>query len=411
MPEPRPEIRPVALPDDQRAEGRSFDEAELALLREVLDSGTLTATKGAMTRRLESDFAERLGRAHAIALSSGSAAVHAAVAALEAEPGEEVVTTPITDMGALACMLAQGLIPVFADVDPRTGNVDASTVAARLSDRTRAVVATHLFGRLADPAPLVSLCRTHDLRLVEDAAQAFDARHGAVVAGAYGDIACFSFQQGKHMTTGEGGIAVTDDPGLARALRLFVNKSWPYGETDPDHEGVAPNYRMNELTAAVAVAQLGKLDGMLASRRRAVARFRAGIEDLAGIELPAPAREADPAWWRLGLIVDPEFVPGGNVALGAALRRRGVGAAPRYVGKPAFACRVFRERRTFGSSEWPFPLARPEALDWSPERFPGVRAFLDRVLVLAINERYDDDAVDRLLDALRDARDELGGHA
>jgi perosamine synthetase len=395
------------LPDDQRASGRSFGERELALIREVLASGTLTTTKGEMGRRLEDNFARRCQRRQAIALSSGSAAIHAAVAALDAEPGEEVITTPITDMGALACILQQGLIPVFADVDPRTGNILLDSVRERISDRTRAVIVTHLFGRLVDMKGFRKLADDAGLVLIEDAAQAFLAERDGHHAGGTGDLAAFSFQQGKHLTAGEGGILVGDDAGLMRGARMFVNKSWPYGESNPDHESIAPNYRTNELTAAVLLGQVERLEEFLAQRRHAVRRFRAGLSQIPGVDLPAPEKRSDPAWWRLGLVIDDAIIPGGNLALGQALRERKLGAGPRYVGKPAFACRVFRERKTFGTSQWPFPLARPEALDWSDERFPGVHAFLDQVLVLAINERYRDEDIDLVLSLVHDAVSQL----
>ena len=140
------------LPSDQDSSGRNLGEEELAFLQEVIESGTLTATKGRMVKLFAEEFARMLGARHAIACSSGTAAIHAAVAALDPEPGDEIITSPITDMGALAPILYQGAIPVFADVDPRTGNVTADTIAARLSDRTKAIVVTHLFGNPCEMA-------------------------------------------------------------------------------------------------------------------------------------------------------------------------------------------------------------------------------------------------------------------
>ena len=388
----------MRLPSDQDASGRSFGDEEIELLREVLASGTLTSTKGRMVPALEAAAAELLGSRHAVACASGTAAVHTAVAAVDPEPGDEIVTTAITDMGALSPILYQGAIPVFADVDPVSGNVTPDTVAAALSERTKAVVVTHLFGVPVDTAAVAERCG--DVPVIEDAAQAWLARSHGRTTGTIGALGCFSLQQGKHVTTGEGGLVVTDDDGLARRMRLFVNKAWPYGEANPDHEFLAPNHRLSELAGAVGLAQLGKLEAGVATRVAMAERLRAALEGLAGIGLPPEAPGAEPSWWRYPIHVDRRLVPGGAPALGAALADLGVPSAPRYIQKPAFQCRVFTERRTFGQSQWPFPLARPEALDWSPDRYPGTFAYLDSVLVLPWNERYTEDHVDHLAAAI-----------
>jgi dTDP-4-amino-4,6-dideoxygalactose transaminase len=193
----------LPLPSDANHTGRDLGAEELELLREALASGTLTSTKGQFVSRLEQAIASRYGVRFAHACANGSAAVHCAVAALDLEPGDEIITTPITDMGALTAILYQGQIPVFCDVDPDSYNVTAETIAARITDRTRAVIVTHLFGTSCDMDPILDLCREKGLRVIEDCAQAFDATYRERAVGAIGDIGCFSFQQGKHMTTGQ----------------------------------------------------------------------------------------------------------------------------------------------------------------------------------------------------------------
>lgn len=390
------EVSPLALPDDQGASGRSFGGEELELLEQVLTSGTLTSTKGIQVKSFEGAFAAFVGAAHAVACASGSAAVHTAVNAIDPEPGDEIVTTSITDMGALSPILYQGAIPVFADVDPGTGNVTASSIEAVLSPRTRAIVVTHLFGVPCDMEPILRLAAERGLPVIEDAAQAFDARWQGRPVGTLGSIGCFSLQQGKHITSGEGGVVVTDDDDLARRMRVFVNKAWPYGEANPDHEFLALNYRLSELQGAVARAQLAKLPSFMAQRRNAFAVFVAELEEVQGVRVVAPGEGDQPAWWRVPLLVDPDLVPGGPVALAAALREVAIPSAPRYIQKPAFACAVFREQRTFGASRWPFTLARPEAVDYGLERFAGTTAFLRDVLVLPWNERITEALAQRL---------------
>jgi dTDP-4-amino-4,6-dideoxygalactose transaminase len=155
---------------------------------------------------------------------------------------------------------------------------------------------------------------------------------------------------------------VTDDPSDARRARLFVDKGWPYGEDEADHEFLALNARTTELQSAVANAQLDRLEESVACRRATVGRFLAVVDGVPGVATPALGSDDVASWWKVPLLVDPTVVPGGPRALAERLAARGVASAPRYITKPAFACRVFREQRTFGSSHWPFSIARPEAL-------------------------------------------------
>lgn len=356
-----------------------------------------------MVRELERRFADQVGSAHAVACASGTAAIHAAVAAIDPEPGEEIVTTPITDMGAIAPIIYQGAIPVFADVDPRSCNVTAATIERCLSPRTRAIIVTHLFGNPAAMGPILDLAGRHGIPVIEDAAQAFLAGIGGRHVGTLGTIGCFSLQQGKHISCGEGGLVVTDDPALARRMTLFVNKAWGYGDPQPDHYFLAPNYRLSELQGAVALGQLGKLADGVARRRAMARRLDERLAGLAGIDLPSVPADGGHSYWRYCFFVDPARVEGGAVGLGAILRRRGIAAAPRYIQKPAFGCEVLREQRTFGRSRFPFTLARPAAVDYAPELFPGTFAALDRVLVLPWNERFTEGHVDAVAAAIRDA--------
>jgi dTDP-4-amino-4,6-dideoxygalactose transaminase len=401
----------VSLPDDQNASGRTLGDDELRRLADVIRGGVLTSTKGTQVAELERRFAAMLGLPWAVACSSGTAAVHAAIAGIDPEPGDEIVTTSITDMGALAPILYQGAIPVFADVDPATGNVTPETVADRLSDRTVGIVATHLFGVPCDIGGIRAVAGNRDVPLIEDCAQAFLARSGGRPVGTFGAVGCFSLQQGKQMTTGEGGIVATGDERLARRMRLFVNKAWPYGEPDPDHEFLALNARLTELQGAVENAQLDKLEPGIARRIAMAERLGDSLAGVPGIATPV-VRDGDVAtWWRYALRVDDAVVPGGPAALAAELRMGGIASAPRYIQKPAFRCRVFTEQRTFGQSRWPFTLARPEALDYDPARFPGTFAYLDSVLVLPWNERYEEPHVERLAAAIRAAVARLTGSA
>ncbi len=205
---------------------------------------------------------------YAYACNSGSAAVHVAIAAINPNPGDEIVTTSITDMGALTPIVFQGAIPVFADVDPKTLNVTAETIEKVLSDKTKAIIVTHLFGNPCEMKAIMELADSSGIPVIEDTAQSFLATCDGKYAGTIGKIGAFSFQQGKHMTTGEGGIVVTNDDAIARRMYLFINKAWGYGDQNPDHYFASLNYRMTELQAAVAYEQLKKLDFSVSQRQK-----------------------------------------------------------------------------------------------------------------------------------------------
>ena len=407
MPTTQTLVKRVALPSDQDASGRTFGPEELEAVAAVLRSGTLTVTKGNVGKTLEHKFAEMIGAKHAVAVSSGTAAIHCAVAALDLEPGDEVVTTSITDMGALTPLLAQGLIPVFADVDAVTGNVTAKSIAKRLTPRTKAIVVTHLFGSPCNMTAIMAVAQSRNLFVIEDCAQAFLAEHRGRKVGTFGHLGCFSLQQGKHITTGEGGLVVSNDAALSRRVYLFANKAWGYGDPAPDHTFLAHNFRYTELQAAVALAQLPKLRPVVDARRSAARHLDGLLMDVPGITLPKAGHFSTHVYWKYPLIVDPAVIPGGPAGLAKALKDVNILSAPRYIQKPAFRCEIFRDQRTFGNSRWPFTLAQPSAVDYAAELFPGTFAYLDRVLVLPWNEKYTGEHVEYLADEIASAVERL----
>ncbi len=400
----------LTLPSDQDASGRTLAAEELALLSEVIQSGTLTSTKGTFVKSFESEFARLLGLKQAIACASGTAAIHAAIAAVDPNPGEEIVTSPITDMGALSPILYQGAIPVFADVDEKTYNVTASTIEACLSERTRAIVVTHLFGNPCEMGEIMEVARGRNLPVIEDCAQAFLARHQGRLVGTIGTIGCFSLQQGKHITTGEGGIVVTNDEALARRMFLFINKAWGYGDADPDHYFLALNYRLSELQGAVALAQLPKLHSVVERRIAMAHKLTARLRGLRGLETPHLNPANVHTYWKYCLQVDRELISGGANGVARLLKEQGIASAPRYIQKPAFMCEVFQQQRTFGTSGYPFTLARTEALNYERARFKGTFEALESVLVLPWNENYEDKHINYIADAVQDAVARLSLH-
>ncbi len=404
------DVKPVNLPSDQNSTGRSFGTEELELLRKVIDSGTLNCTKGTVVRELEARFAKNVGAASCRTTTSGTAAIHAAVASVDPEPGDEIITTPITDMGGITPILYQTAIPVFADCDPLTYNVTAETIARKITKRTKAIMVTHLFGNPCDMDPIMDLAAKKGLPVLEDCAQAYGTTYNGKHVGTIGAIGAFSLQQGKHMTTGEGGMVVTSDPAHERRMRLFIDKAWGYGDPNPDHYFLAMNYRMTELQGAVALAQLDKLDAMVAHRIAMADRLTAAIGDVRGVAVPKVTPGGRHTYWKYCIRVDPNKIKGGSVGFGDALKPLGVMSAPRYIQKLAFECEVLRDHRTFGKSEFPYVgphRAGDPPVVYDKAEYPGSTEALADVVVLPWNEKYTTEHVDAIAAIIRKAAADL----
>ncbi|MEV3923757.1 DegT/DnrJ/EryC1/StrS family aminotransferase [Actinomadura coerulea] len=379
------------FPDVLAPSGRTLGAEERRAVLRVLDSAVLCSTFGTEARALEAEMAALYGRRAAVASSSGTAALHLAVAAVRLDPGDEVITTPISDFGTVAPILAQNGVPVFADVDPATGNLDPAAVEAAVTPRTRAIIAVHLFGAPADLAGLRAVADRHGLILIEDCAQAWlGTTPGGDLLGTVGEIACFSLQQYKHITAGDGGLCCTDDDELARRMRLFMDKGWDrtIGRL---HLSLGLNYRMTELVAAVARAQLAKAAGVVARRAESAGLLLSSLRDLTGIGLPDPAGHA---WWLFPFTVpdDP-----GNRAWAEALAAEGVPAVAGYLERPLYANPALADEPVYGSSR--FPL---EGRSYPAGLCPNAERLIDRTLViLHWNEGYTADHVEAIAGAVR----------
>lgn len=240
---------------------------EIDAATEVLKSGILTEKSGMGPRVLdfEKEYARYVGAKHAVAVTSGTAALHAALLVAGVKQGDEVVVPSFTFHSTAEVVLLCGAQPVFADIDPETYTVTADTVESALTRSTKAIIPVHLYGLPADLDPLRKLARDRGLTLIEDAAQAHGAEYKESKIGSIGDMTCFSFYAGKNMTTGEGGMVTTNDDDYSDKLRMVRThgEQRPYWPTS-----IGSNYRMNELLAAIGLAQLKKLPSFLEKRRR-----------------------------------------------------------------------------------------------------------------------------------------------
>ncbi len=239
---------------------------------------------GGPVERFEESFAAYCGTRHAVAVNSGTSALHLALLAAGVGPGDEVITVPMTFVATVAAIVYTGATPVFVDIDPVTWTMDPAAIEAAITLRTRALLPVHLHGRLADMDGIADIARRHGLVVVEDAAQAHGAERGAVRAGAFGDLGCFSFYPGKNLgACGEGGAVTTDDPALAAVLRSL--RDWGQ-EGKYNHVRHGFNFRMDAIQGAALGVKLPHLDGWNDARRRVAAAYQAGLPG--GLTRPAP---------------------------------------------------------------------------------------------------------------------------
>ena len=345
------------LPSFRDKSGRSIGPEEAAEIKDVLDSGSLSFMVGQKTKRFEAAFAELYQRQQAVAVSNGTAALHAAVIYLNPEPGDEIILSPITDIGTVIPILAQLAVPVFADINPQDQNIDPRSIEANITDRTRAIMVTHIYGNPADMDAILDIAARHNLFVIEDCAQALLATYKGRLCGTLGDLGCFSFQQSKHITTGDGGMVISNQDGqFGRSLRLCSDKGWPRDRGGRDHLFLAPNYHMTELQAAVGLAQLGKLDRLVATRIKVADRLSANLVDV-DVEPIVPRPGNIGTYFFYSFRLHPERLSAPVPQVMKALAAEGIDGFVGYPGPiPLYKYPVIREHKTFGTSGWPFTL-------------------------------------------------------
>lgn len=338
---------PLAAPD--------LGSEELAALARVLESGRLS--QGPETQGFETELAAHVGAARGVALSSGTAGLHLALLALDIGPGDEVITTPFSFVASANAILHVGARPVFVDVDPRTLDLDREAIEPAITERTRAVLAVHLFGRPAPIAGIVELARERGLALIEDACEALGAARDGRAAGAHGDAGVFAFYPNKQITTGEGGMVVTGRAELAERVASLRN----HGRAGPsgiDHRELGYNYRMSELAAAIGRVQLARLPAIV-ERRAAVARaYAERLRGVPGLVLPpGDPPQGRTSWFVYVVRLADEFDADDRDRLAAELARSGIGCG-RYF--PPIHLLPFY-RTGFGYRPGDFPAAEHAA--------------------------------------------------
>ncbi len=360
-----------------------LDGNEEKYLVDCIRTGWISS-EGAYVTRFEEEFAARVGRSHGIAVANGTVALEAAVGALEIGPGDEVILPTFTIISCAAAVVRAGAVPVVVDCDADTWNTGVEKIAARITDKTRAIMLVHIFGLPVDADPVLELAREHGLKVIEDAAEMHGQTYRGRYCGSLGDISTFSFYPNKHITTGEGGMIVTDDPALAERCRALRNLCFK-AEQRFVHDELGWNFRMTNLQAAVGVAQLEQLDRFVAIKRRMGKRYTELLGDVQGIQLPVSRTEyAENIYWVYGLVLEDDVPFDAREAM-ARLGKEGIGTRPFFW--PMHEQPVFRKAGLFDGESHPVAerMARrgfyiPSGLALSDEQIETVAETVKEVL-------------------------------
>jgi perosamine synthetase len=360
-------------------------EAEERAVVQVLRSGQLSL--GSQLGEFERGFAARVGAPLASAVSSGTAGLHLALRAAGVGDGDEVVTSPFSFVASANAALYERARPVFADIDPVTLNLDPDAAAAAVTERTKAILPVHIFGYPAELAAFERLADRHGLVIVEDACEALGAVHAdGTAVGGRGHPAVFGFYANKQLTTGEGGMITLADPTLKEQIDSERNQGRAPDMGWLDHDRLGFNYRLSEIACALGIAQLDRLEQMLAARARVARRYREALVTIEGVELPCPDRDGKMRGWFVFVVQLPRGVDRDETV--RALTAARIQSKP-YL--PAIHLMSFYRER-FGHREGEFPVcedvaARSLALPFFPEMTEGQVARVAEALGATLGRR------------------------
>ncbi|MFH1333564.1 MAG: DegT/DnrJ/EryC1/StrS family aminotransferase [archaeon] len=263
------------------------------------------SSNGKYIKEFEEEFAEYCGTKHGIACSNGTIAVHLALAALGISREDEVIVPTFTMIGSVNPVIYCGATPVFVDAEPDTWNINVSKLEEKITKKTKAILPVHIYGHPVDMDPLLELADKYKLTVIEDAAEAHGAEYKGKKVGSLGDMGCFSFYANKIITTGEGGMVVTNNDQLASRLRLLKDQA--YGTPRFIHHEVGFNYRMTNIQAAIGLAQLEQIDTFIEARRDHAHKYNAQLKNVKGITLPTEKDWAKNVYWMYGILIEDSF--------------------------------------------------------------------------------------------------------
>lgn len=360
---------PIAKPD--------FGKEEQEAVKAVLESGFLVS--GSKTKQFEKEYAEYIGVKHAVAVTNGTIALDVALKTLKIGSGDEVITSAFSFIASGNCILFQNAKPVFADINPKTFDINPSDVAEKITSKTKAIIPIHIFGQPVNMDAIKEIVQDKKIALVEDAAQAHGAEYKDQKAGSIGNVGCFSFYATKNMTAGEGGMVTTNDQKLADRARLIIN----HGQSQKyQHDSLGYNYRMTEICAAIGSVQLKKLDEFNEKRIANAKLLSNEISKLAGLTVPYVDKNVKHVFHQYVIKVEANYSKSRD-ELAECLAKKGVGVSVHY----------------------PIPIYRQQLykqLGYGEKLNKNTEEACSRVLSLPVHPLVDREDIEYILDVLKD---------
>lgn len=373
----------------------------------VLDRGTLPFARGPEVMALREKWAAMYGAKHCITTSSGTAAIHTAIGALGLGRGDEIITSPITDMGTLIAIMAQNAVPVFADVDPWSRNMTPASIEKIITPRTRCILVVHLAGNPVDMPAVMKIARRHKLSVVEDLAQSYLCSLGGRLCGTFGDFGCFSLNDSKHMAAGDGGMLITNSEKLADLADLFADKCYDRTGGGRSPFMVGYNYRLNIMAAAVAVQQAKRIKKITDTRHARGTKLTELLADVPGLIPHKVLPKARCTYWFYLVGLDREVIQCATATFARALQAEGVGCW--LDNRNVLDWPLFAERRT---DPWACSFSCPlykGKVDYSPANYPGVQQAMASQVRLQLNEWWTARDVQETARAIRKVAEHYAG--
>ena len=358
----------------------NLTQAEIDAVVQVLQGATLSL--GPKLPAFEKAFADHCGTRHAVACSSGTAGLHLLVRAVGIEPGDEVITTPFSFVASANCAVYEGAKPVFVDIDPGTWNLDPTLVEQAVTAKSKAVIPVDVFGQIADMTAILAIAADKGLRVIEDSCEALGSTYKGKQAGSFGDAGVFGFYPNKQITTGEGGMIVTDDEEIARLCRSGRNQGRDTNGGWLAHPRLGFNYRMSDINCALGIVQLGRLPEIAAERTRVYTLYRDRLSDEKRVSLQKLHPDTEVNWFVFVLRLDERYSMEDRNKLLHALREEGIGCSNYFA--PIHLQPYFMEH--FGYKRGDFPICE---------------ALADRTIALPFHHELSSEDVDRVCSSLQ----------
>jgi len=386
--------------------GKRFGKEELMQVKEALEQNTLFYWMGNKVKEFNRKFADMYGTKYCVSTSSGTAAIHVALGVCGVSAGDEVITSPITDMGTVIGILYQNAIPIFADLDPYTYNLDPKCIEEKITEKTKAILVVHLAGNAADMDRIMDIAEKYKLKVIEDCAQSYLCYYKGKLTGTIGDIGCFSLNDYKHISAGDGGMLILNDDDMYYKALRFADKNYNrYAKNQAELRKVqyiAPNYRMNELTGAVALAQLDKLKDICEKRNIYGEKLSRGIEGLPGIIIPKIEEGVKSSYWFYMFRIDEKEAGVSRDEFSEALNAEGAMNWTGYIQSCVYEYDIFKNKTAYIGTDCPFNCKNyGKEINYYKGMCPTAEQINDTAIRMPVSEFFTDEDCNEVIEAIK----------